>query len=201
MKVALTVPVAAALLYAGIAVADNTSPSHLLPSELEALESMVPVDMKRFVIHDEARPFRDKMFLNAEGDEIDLHAFDGHLTLVNLWATWCPPCRKELPGMDRLKGALADEGLEIVAISLDRGGLKKAGTFWKRAGFDHLELYADPDKDLAQEMGVISLPVTAIVGPDGREIARMVGDAEWDSDEAQAMLRFLIEKTGVKGSS
>ena len=190
-----TLIAAAAVLYGGQALADNTSPSMLSASERVTLEKLMPSDFEKFQLHAEPRPFRDKTFQNAKGEEIDLHEFDGGLTMVNFWATWCPPCLKELPGMERLQAELGDEGLTIVPISLDRGGLKKAGTFWKRKKFTAMGLYADPDKDLAQNMGVIGLPVTAILGPDGREIGRLIGEAEWDSEEAQAMLEFLIEAT------
>jgi len=185
---------ACAVLYGAEALADNTSPSMLSSEERLTLETLMPADFGKFTLHAEPRPFRDKTFQNSERKEIDLHAFDGGLTLVNFWATWCPPCLKELPGMDRLQTELDDAGLSVVAISLDRGGLKKAGGFWKRAKIQ-MDLYADPDKDLAMQMGVIGLPVTAILGPDGREIGRLIGEAEWDSEEAQKMLRFLIDAT------
>jgi len=190
-----TLIAACAVLYGGAALADNTSPSMLSSVERAALESMMPADFDKFVLHDEPRPFRDKTFQNADGEEIDLSTFNGGVTLVNFWATWCPPCLKELPGMEELQAEMGDEGLTIVPISLDRGGLKKAGGFWKRKEFEAMGLYADPDKDLAQQMGVIGLPVSAILGPDGREIGRLIGDAVWESPEAKAMLRFLIEAT------
>lgn len=189
---------ACALLYGAGALADNTSPSMLSDAQRAALEKLVPEDMENFVIHAEPRPFRDQTFLSPEGETIDLRTFEGGLTLVNFWATWCPPCRAELPGMDRLAGEMGDEGLTLVAVSIDRGGLKKANGFWKKAGFEHIETYADPKSDLALQMGVRGIPVTAILGPDAREIGRLIGDAEWDSDEAKAMLRFLLDATGVE---
>ena len=189
-----TLIVAFAVLYGGSALADNTSPSNLSSQERATLEKLLPEDFGKFTLHDEPRPFRDKTFLNGDGKEIDLHAFNGGVTMVNFWATWCPPCLKELPGMDKLQTELADDGLTIVAISLDRGGLKKAGGFWKRNDIK-MGLFADPDKDLAQQMGVIGLPVTAILGPDGREIGRLIGEAEWDSEASQKMLRYLIDVT------
>ena len=185
---------ACAVLYGAEALADNTSPSFLSEEERTALEKLMPEDFNKFTLHDEPRPFRDKTFLNAEGEEIDLHAFDDSITLVNFWATWCPPCLKELPGMDKLQAALEEDGLDVVAISLDRGGLKKARSFWNRADMQ-MGLYADPDKDLALEMGVIGLPVTAILGPDGREIGRLIGEAEWDTEEVQALMRYLMDAT------
>jgi len=187
---------AVAVLYGAQALADNTSPSMLSDHERATLKTLIPDDFGKFQLHDEPRPFRDKTFVNADGEEIDLSTFDGGVTMVNFWATWCPPCLKELPGMDRLQAEMADDGLNVVAISLDRGGLKKARTFWNRADMT-MNLYADPDKDLAQQMGVIGLPVTAILGPDGREIGRLIGEAEWDSAEAQKMLHFLIKATAA----
>ncbi len=184
-----------AVLYGAEALADNTSPSLLSDKERATLETLMPEDFGNFKIHDEPRPFREKTFLNGTGEEIDLHTFDGSITMVNFWATWCPPCLKELPGMNKLQADLADDGLDVVAISIDRGGLRKAAGFWKRAKMT-MGLYADPDKDLALEMGVIGLPVTAILGPDGREIGRLIGEAEWHTDEVKEMLWFLMEATG-----
>lgn len=183
-----------AVLYGAEALADNTSPSMLSTENRTKLESLMPADFNKFVLHDQPRPFRDKTFVNAQGDDIDLREFDGSVTVVNFWATWCPPCLKELPGMDRLQTELDEDGLQVVAISLDHGGIKKARGFWKRADMQ-MPLYADPDKDLAKQMGVIGLPVTAILGPDGREIGRLIGEAKWDADEVQEMLRFLIDVT------
>ena len=194
-----TLIAACAVLYGAEALADNTSPSFLSEEERAGFEKLMPEDFKKFTLHDEPRPFRDKTFLNAEGEEIDLHTFDDSITLVNFWATWCPPCLKELPGMDKLQTALEEDGLDVVAISLDRGGLKKAYGFWRRADMQ-MGLYADPDKDLALEMGVIGLPVTAILGPDGREIGRLIGEAEWDTEEVQELLRYLMEATKTSAS-
>lgn len=190
---------AVAVLYGAEALAGNTSPSLLSDNERAELEALMPKDFGKFKLHDEPRPFRDKTFLNGDGEDIDLSTFNGGVTMVNFWATWCPPCLKELPGMDKLQAEMADEGLNVVAISIDRGGLVKAGSFWKRASMT-MGLYADPDKDLALEMGVLGLPVTAILGPDGREIGRLIGEADWHTDEVKDMLRFLIDATGVSGS-
>jgi len=144
-----------AVLYGAEALADNTSPSMLSEEDRSKLEKLMPEDFNKFMLHDEPRPFRDKTFVNAKNEDIDLHEFDGSVTLVNFWATWCPPCLKELPGMDKLQTELADDGLDL------------------------------------------GLPVTAILGPDGREIGRLVGEAEWDTEAVQEMLRFLIEATDV----
>ena len=106
----LSLLAACALLYGGEAYADNTSPSALTEEQRATLKSLIPDDMDDFFIHDEPRPFRDRKLNDPDGKEIDLRAFEGGVTLVNFWATWCSPCKAELPSMDRLQGAMKDDG-------------------------------------------------------------------------------------------
>ena len=191
---ALTGPLAAALLlYGGTALADNTSPSMLDAKERKTVENLIPFDMENFDLYREPRPFRDKRFLDPKGKETDLSEFEGNtLTVVNFWATWCPPCRKELPYFENLRAELADEGIAVVTISLDRGGVDKAAAFFEGQNLD-LPAYADPKASLSRQMGILGLPVTAILGPDAREIGRLTGEAKWNSDEAKAWLRAIAK--------
>ena len=195
---ALTGTLAAAtmLLYGAMALADNPSPSMLNESERATVAEMIPEDMKGFVLHDGPRPFRDKTFLDPEEKDVDLSAFDGTLSVVNFWATWCPPCRKELPYFEDLKVDLASDGVRVVTISLDKGGRNKAAGYLEGEGLD-LPAYSDPKANLSRQMGILGLPVTAILGPDGREIGRLTGEAKWNSPEAKDWLRHLAKATGA----
>lgn len=184
----------AASLLAAPALAEDRSPSDVGANAREELMLLSPDDMQPFIIHDAPRQFRDQVFFDENGDEIDLSAFAGTVTVVNFWAIWCPPCVKELPSLNALSEAMADEGVRVAVISVDRGGLKKAGPFLEKHELS-LTPYTDPKSKLARQMGVSGLPVTAILGPDGREIARTIGDAEWDSDAAKDLLRFIVEAT------
>jgi len=192
---ALTGTLAAAtmLLYGAMALADNISPSQLSDKEHGLVEELLPGDMQHFKLYDEPRPFREKTFFDPRGKKIDLSAFDGGLTVVNFWATWCPPCRKELPWFDELQAELGEEGIRIVTISLDKQGRSKAAAYLERQKLTNLQAYTDPKANLAKEMGILGLPVTAILGPDGREIGRLTGEAKWNSPDAKEWLRAIAK--------
>ncbi len=195
-----TFAVSAALLYGAFAVTGNTwandvSPSALDKDERRIFEKMLPEDLVDFELHAEPRPFRDKSFIGPDGKPMDLSAFEGKVTVLNFWAIWCPPCRKELPNLNNLQTLLGDEGVEVVTISLDKAGIKKAKPYLENHNLDDLKAYTDPKASLSREMGVLGLPVTAILGPDAREIGRYLGEATWDSEAAQEWLRFIVKAT------
>jgi len=192
-----TLAAATMLLYGAVALADNPSPSMLDEEARAAVVAAMPDDLREtFKLHDEPRPFRGKMFLDPKGKDIDLSEFKGSLTVLNFWAIWCPPCRKELPYFDEIRAELGGDGVQVVTISLDKGGLAKAGPYLEREELN-LDPYTDPKANLAKEMGVLSLPVTAILGPDAREIGRLTGEAQWNSPEAKAWLRQIAALTGA----
>ena len=182
---ALTGTLAAAtmLLYGAVALADNTP------------HAEIPADLDGLVMHDEPRPFRDKSFLDPKGKDVDLSAFEGSLSVVNFWATWCPPCRKELPYFEDLKADLADDGVRIVTISLDKGGRDKAAGYLEGEGLT-LPAYSDPKASLSRQMGILGLPVTAILDPDGREIGRYTGEAKWNAPAVKDWLRVMAKASG-----
>lgn len=200
MRAVTSLALAAALLYGGNAFADNTSPSTLDDGAREAFILGLPEDLENFELHPEPRPFRDEKILDPKGKEIDLNAFDGGITVLNFWATWCPPCLEELPNLDRLSAAMEDKGVRVVIVAAGRQGRVPSDEYLEDEGFENLAHYSDPKSKLARQMGVLGLPVTAILGPDGREIGRKRGEAEWDSPQVQELLELLVKETGVEVS-
>ncbi len=150
--------------------------------------------MSTLVIHDSPRSAPPVGFTNADGAAMDYGAFAGKVVVVNFWATWCAPCRHEMPTLDNLQAQLGGEDFTVAAISSDRTAAQ-AQKFFDQIGIDKLTLYHDPRARLARASQVIGYPVVLILDRQGREIARLTGGAEWDSIEAVDLLRSVIEIT------
>lgn len=129
----------------------------------------------------------------AEPQEIA--APDGKIRLVNVWATWCPPCREEMAALDRLQEVLGARDFEVVAVSVDHGAARdKVDAFFDRVGVENLTPYvADRDR-LAGAFAVWGLPTSILFDGNGREIARLVGPAAWDSVDMVAFFLALLER-------
>ncbi|MGI8727011.1 MAG: TlpA family protein disulfide reductase [Solirubrobacterales bacterium] len=134
-------------------------------------------------------------FLDGDGEEVTLADFSGRIVVLNLWATWCAPCRREMPSLENLAASFADEDLAVVALSQDRGDARdKIDAFYEEVGVDGLEVYRDPEARTARDLRAPGLPTTIIFDRSGREVGRVLGDAEWDGEEALELLRLLVEE-------
>src|SRR5262249_29968679 len=134
------------------------------------------------------------MFLNEAGDRITLDTFRGKVLVLNLWATWCAPCVKEMPSLDRLKAELGSDQLDVVSISFDRS-MADAKTWYQENSIRSLALYQDSSTAMARLLGVDGIPITVIYDPEGNELARLSNGAEWDSPEALALIRAVLDQS------
>jgi thiol-disulfide isomerase/thioredoxin len=149
--------------------------------------------MAAFVFKKEPEALPEVRFQDASGAEKTLSDWRGKVVLVNLWATWCAPCRKEMPALDRLQKELGSAKFEVVAISIDRTGLAGARKFLDETGVKNLALYADPTTKLSSVLKAVGLPVTVLIDAEGREVGRLVGPAEWDSEDAKRLIRAVMQ--------
>ncbi|WP_149587406.1 TlpA family protein disulfide reductase [Tabrizicola flagellatus] len=146
-------------------------------------------DMKKLVLHEAPVAVPEAVLLDAEDGEHALADYRGKWVVLNFWATWCAPCRKEMPSLDRLQTAMPD--LAVVPVATGRNAVEGIRRFFEEAGVTALPILRDPQSQLARGMGVMGLPVTVILNPEGQEVARLIGDAEWDSESAKAVLAAL----------
>ncbi|MEO0680627.1 MAG: TlpA disulfide reductase family protein [Pseudomonadota bacterium] len=189
--------VAAAAVLVALAGFGNPAAAELTADERAQLEQMRDGDMKKLVIHDAPKAAVDAVFVNPNGGRATVEDFAGAVTVVNLWATWCPPCIKEMPALDRLRQALADDPrVDVVTVNTERRGRIKAKAFLEDNLLYALEPWSDERNALPRAIGVLGLPTTVILDPQGREIARLQGDAVWDAPEAEAILRRLADFAG-----
>ncbi len=133
-------------------------------------------------------PLPDVTFKDAEGHERTLGAWRGRTVLLNLWATWCVPCRKEMPALDALQQRLGGPNFEVVAVNIDTRDPQKPLAFLKEVGVNHLAYYADPTAKVFQDLKLagkaFGMPTTLLVDPAGCEIGEIAGPAEWASEDA-----------------
>jgi thiol-disulfide isomerase/thioredoxin len=148
--------------------------------------------MAAFVFRKEPEALPAFKFQDAEGRERTLADWRGKVVLLNLWATWCLPCRKEMPSLDRLQKDLGSDKFEVVALSVDRKGLEASKKFLDDAKVEKLALYADPSARAGSDLRVVGLPATLLIDGQGREIGRLLGPAEWDSEDARHLIRAVL---------
>jgi thiol-disulfide isomerase/thioredoxin len=140
---------------------------------------------------DPPRPAPALSFTGRDGGTLKLADFRGRFVLVNLWATWCGPCVREMPSLDRLQARLGDR-LSVLAISEDRGGGHVVEPFLAKLALRRLQIYLDPDSNAQQAFAVRGLPTSFLIDPNGRMLGSLEGAAEWDAAAMVATLeRYL----------
>ena len=145
-----------------------------------------------FTVFAPLRPAPEASFADGDGNEVSLADFRGKVVLLNLWATWCLPCLQEMPALDRLQAALGPEGLEVIALSQDRDGVPAVVRFYEKYDFGNLEVYVDPKGAVAGSFDVGVLPTSVLLDRDGNAVGQLVGAAEWDAPEAEALIRHYL---------
>lgn len=130
------------------------------------------------------------------GGTVELADFSGNVVVLNLFATWCAPCRHEMPSLDRLQAKVADQPITVIALSIDRVGADRIQAWMDDLGVQHLTTLHDRTMQAAQALGAPGLPATYIIDGRGMERARVFGVEEWDADGIVQMLTALVSETG-----
>ena len=146
-----------------------------------------------FAVHDAPRDMPEVRFVTEDGTRKSLADFHGRVILLNIWATWCIPCRTEMPTLDALQADLGSKGFEVVTLSIDTGGVPVVRKFFDEIGIKHLTMYVDQTQLSFTNLRIVGLPTTMIVGADGRELARLIGPATWNDPDMEAFLKTYIK--------
>jgi thiol-disulfide isomerase/thioredoxin len=146
-----------------------------------------------FDLLDPPRPLPELRFVDGEGRPLTLADFRGKVILLNIWATWCIPCLREMPTLDRLQAKLGGPRFEVVVLSIDIGGIPVVEKFYRALKLDSLGIYVDKTLRAQRDLGIVGIPTTLLIDRQGREIGRLAGPAEWDSKEAIKAIRRYLE--------
>jgi len=195
---ALVVAVAAgAVLYGTLQPAGKT-PSDCPASSAKLAASLAPLakgELAALTVAGEPRRPEPFAFERDGGAKVTLADFKGRAVLLNLWATWCAPCRAEMPALDRLEAAKGGPGFQVVAVNVDTARLDRRDAFLDGVGVKTLARYADPSGDafetLRKDGKALGLPVTLIIDKHGCEVGAVEGGVKWDSAQAQALVGAL----------
>ena len=186
---ALASVVAAILLYYGATAlmsGPGQQPVAVAPSPPGAATSP---DSFAFSFFDQPRAMPDLRFNDGSGRALTLEDLRSKPLLLNIWATWCVPCREEMPSFNRLQAKLGKSQLLVLPLSIDRQGLPVVKKFYDELGLTVLGTYLDQSGTAASKLNAVGVPTTLLIDREGREIGRKVGPAEWDSPEVLALLR------------
>ena len=179
----------AAILYLAFAAGAN--------ADMAGLADLRDGDMKKLVIHETPKATSDAAFqLADDAGEATLADYKGKYVLLNFWATWCAPCRKEMPMLAALQEEFGGPDFEVLTLATGRNSPTGIEKFFEEIGVTNLPRHQDPRQAVARDMAVLGLPITVILNPEGQEVARLVGDADWNSDSARAIVAALLAPRG-----
>ena len=188
--VALTTAVALIAIGAWAFMApEDTAPAR----DTSVLEALKTGDMRKLQFSAAPAPVAQTPFFSEDGSDLTMAAYEGKVVVLNFWATWCAPCRKEMPHLQELQAEFGGSDFEVVTIATGRNEPAAMQAFFAEIGVDNLPLHTDPKSALARQSGVLGLPVTLVLDRQGNELARLQGDADWASDSAKDIVRTLID--------
>ncbi|HEX4767855.1 MAG TPA: TlpA disulfide reductase family protein [Lichenihabitans sp.] len=182
----------AAVLYGLGGVGNSAAACPMAKAETARLDPLVHGEVAAFGLGDPARLAPALSFNGPDGKPVSLADFKGKTVLLNMWATWCIPCRKEMPALDRLEGKLGGPDFQVVAVNVDTARLDRPKAFLADTGVKSLAFYADPTADVLQKLKangeLLGLPTTLLVDKNGCELGRMAGPADWASPDAEKLI-------------
>ena len=139
--------------------------------------------IKNIVIHKDLKTYDNVIFLDQKDKKINIKDFNGNLVLLNFWATWCEPCKEEMPSLDRLQNNLELNNIKVFAINISKESLKKINDFFQKLNIEYLEPYFDAPTTLAKTLSLRGVPTSILFNKEGKEFARIIGSIDFDNLE------------------
>lgn len=157
-----------------------------------SVSSVVSANPLELAVFDRPRAVPEIHFSDEQGNDLILADFRGRVVLLNIWATWCVPCRKEMPALDRLQAKLGGKDFIVIPLSIDRQGVSPVRRFYQELGLENVGIYVDPLGKESRGLAIPGVPTTLLIDRQGREVARKMGAAEWDGPEMVSLVERVM---------
>jgi thiol-disulfide isomerase/thioredoxin len=198
-RLAAAIALGAAVYTAGAVAGNAQAPScAAAKSVADRIRPLVKGEIAAVLVAEKQQALPNVSFQGPDGKAMTLKDLRGRMVLLNLWATWCAPCRMEMPALDRLQAEVGGPDFEVVAVNIDQRNLDRPRAFLKEVGVAGLAYYADPSAKIFQQLRAVDravgMPTTLLIDRDGCELAYLAGPAEWASDEAKAFVRAALAR-------
>ena len=176
------------VVYALLAASAIWADGHGSASNLENLRSG---DMRKLVVHAAPKLASGVEIVRADGRAAALEDFSGRVVVANFWATWCAPCRKEMPSLSKLQSNFGERDVIVLAVAVGRNPIPSVERFLDEIEVHNLTMLYDPRQSFSASMGVLGLPTTILLNRNGMEVARLTGDADWGSESALSIISAI----------
>ena len=158
----------------------------------EKTKDMIKGELRKFIFSEKTEVLPKPLILDANENMVEI-GYDEDILIINFWATWCAPCKKEMPSLNSLAQNMKYEDIRIITIASGRNSREAIDAFFDDNNLINLSKYRDPRGRIAVKYGVTALPTTVVINPTGLEIGRIIGDIDWDTAEVRSFFKKLLE--------
>ena len=158
----------------------------------EKTKDIMSGDLRKFIFSESTEVLQNPLILDANGNMVEI-GYDKDILIINFWATWCAPCKKEMPSLNSLAQNMKHEDIQIITIASGRNSKEAIDGFFDDNNLVNLKKYRDPRGRIAVKYGVTALPTTVVINPTGLEIGRIIGDIDWDTADVRSFFKKLLE--------
>ena len=162
------------------------------PATVPAEPYIAHGEMQNFTVRKTPQNMPEIRFQDGNGKDLSLADFEGRVVLLNLWATWCAPCRREMPDIAALQSTYGGKDFIVVALSQDRKGIAAVRDFYAEIGVKDLEIFIDQKAKTARKLRAPGLPTTLLLNKQGQELGRLIGPANWNSQDARQLIEHYL---------
>ena len=179
------------LIYATLYCYANISFSHENDDSL-ILHKYVTGSLKNLIIHSEPKPVPELALLSVNNTSEIVKLGSEQVTVINFWATWCAPCREEMPSLNKLTKSIGMDNFSVIVVAAGRNSDKVINEFFLKHKLSNLDSYKDPKGKVSSALSILGLPTTIIVDQHSNEVARLIGGANWNSKPAIQLIKHLL---------